>query len=211
MDKKKQVNPQEANDSAPSVSGGRGKKRRKLIMKALHDCIIDKGYAKTSLADIAQVADMYPSHLLYYYKGKDAILEHYFQNVSDRILERIDKFHTEDPKRQIDMLSELFFGGKGITKSEIGFMLECFGVAVHHTELRRDKTDLDEKCKTYLCDLFKQTPGGGLISGAKDSAELAYASLIGLRSAVYFDEDINLADAHRLFRTTMLNLAGYKS
>lgn len=205
------MTPRQSIDSAPAVNGARGEKRRKLIMKALRDCIIEQGYAKTSLADIAHTADMYPSHLLYYYKGKDAILEHYFQNVSERILERIDKFRTEEPQHQIDLLSELFFAGEGITKSEIGFMLECFGVAVHHSELHRDKTELDGKCKDYLTELFKQTPGGGLISGARDSAELAYASLIGLRSAVYFDEDIDLADAHRLFRTTMLNLAGYKS
>lgn len=205
------MSPGEAIDSQSSTNGARGDKRRKKIMRALHDCILDKGYSKTSLADIAQVADMYPSHLLYYYKGKDAILEHYFQNVSNRILQRIDALRMENPKRQIDLLAELFFAGKGITKSEIGFMLECFGVAVHHTELRKDKTNLDEKCKAYLAELFEKTLPGGIISSPKDSAELAYAMLIGLRSAVYFDESLRLSEAHRLFHTAMSNLSGYKS
>ena len=43
---------------------------------------------------------------------------------------------------------------------------------------------------------------------AKDAAELSYALMIGLRSAVYFDDDIDLADAHRLFLNSMLSMCG---
>ena len=81
--------------SNAQTNGPRGDKRRKLILRALHDCIIDKGYAKTTLANIARVAEMYPSHLLYYYEGKDAILVHYFKNVSEKILQRIDSFRDK--------------------------------------------------------------------------------------------------------------------
>ncbi len=193
------------------ADGLRGDKRRKLILRALHDCIIDKGYAKTTLADIARVAEMYPSHLLYYYEGKDAILEHYFKNVSEKILQRIDSFRDKSSREQIDLLSELFFAGKGITVLEIGFMLECFGVAVHHSELHREKTDLDEQCKAFITELFENTPRKGVIFGPKDTAEIAYAMLIGLRTAVYFDENLELPAAHRLFRNSMLTLAGLEA
>ncbi len=186
----------------------RGEKRRQLILRALHDCIIEKGYAKTTLADIAEVAGMYPSHLLYYYSGKDAILEQYFQNVANLILARLDGFGSETPEKQIKLLAELFFAGAGIGKSEIGFMLECFGVAVNDKVLRQEKSELDERCKIYLTELFEQTPGG-IISAAKDAAEVAYAMLIGLRSAVYFDDKLNLREAHRLFHSSMLGIAGY--
>lgn len=152
---------------------------------------------------------MYPSHLLYYYKGgKDAILEHFFQNVALKILARIDSFRDEPAEKQIVLLAELFFASAGIERSEIGFMLECFGVAVNDRVLRREKSELDEKCKSYLTELFEKTPGG-LIPGAKDSAEVAYAMLIGLRSAVYFDEKLSLREAHRLFLSSMLAIAGY--
>lgn len=193
---------------AENSKGPRGKKRREHILAALHDCIIEKGYAKTTLADIARMADMYPSHLLYYYDGKDAILEHYFKNVSERILERMEKLRDKPPEEQIDALSELFFAGKGITISEIGFMLECFGVAVHHEELQREKTGLDEMCKTYITALFEQSQREN--TEPKDTAEIAYAMLIGLRTAVYFDKNLELPAAHRLFRNSMLTLAGIK-
>jgi len=192
-------------ESSGSSSVIRGGKRRKRIFQALHDCIIEKGYAKTTLADVARSAQMTPSHLLYYFDGKDAILEDFFENVAQRIVERMEGFRKETPERQIDLLADLFFAGKGITMSEIGFMLECFGVAVHDKQLHREKTALDRYCKTYLKELFVNSPCGQ--ARARDSAEIAYAMLIGLRTAVYFDERIELPSARRLFRDSILNFA----
>lgn len=183
----------------------RGGKRRKRIYQALHDCIIDKGYSKTTLADIARTAEMTPSHLLYYFSGKDAILEDYFENIARRIVERMEGFRTETAERRIDLLADLFFAGKGITMSEIGFMLECFGVAVHDKQLHSEKAALDRFCKTYLEELFVESPCGA--SMARDSAEIAYAMLIGLRTAVYFDDRVDLPRARRLFRDSIQSLA----
>jgi len=59
-----------------------------------------------------------------------------------------------------------------------------------------------------LTELFKQTPRE-FITSARDCAEVSYAMLIGLRSAVYFDDDIELVDAHRLFKNTMSSMAGF--
>ena len=192
-------------EPAATPSLPRGGKRRTRIFKALHDCIVDKGYAKTTLADVARSARMTPSHLLYYFSGKDAILEAYFENVSQRIVERMEGFRTETAERRITLLVDLFFAGKGITMSEIGFMLECFGVAVHDSQLHSEKTTLDRFCKTYLEELFVESPCGAPY--ARDSAEVAYAMLIGLRTAVYFDERIELPRARRLFHASILNLA----
>ena len=185
----------------------RGHKRRKTILWALHDCMIEKGYAQTTLADIAAAADMYPSHLLYYYKGKEAILQQYFQNVALQIVNRLDDIRTEDTREQIDQLANLFFAGTGITKSEIGLMLECFGVAVNDKVLRQEKADLDAKCKSYLKDLLEKSTGN-FLPNVSDAAEVAYATLIGLRTAVYFDQSIDLEDAHRVFHKTMLKMTG---
>ena len=185
--------------------GTRGGERRRRILKGLHDCVIEQGYAKTTLADVARSADMSPSHLLYYFSGKNAILKEYFERVAARIRERIDGFRGEDVRHQIELLAELFFAGKGITRSEIGFMLECFGVAVHDPQLHREKTELDQFCKAYLKELFEHLPDSG---AAKDAAEVAYAILIGLRTAAYFDQRLGLPQARRLFRAEMSTLAG---
>jgi len=193
-----------ANPPIP-LPGTRGGKRRKRILVAFHDCIIKKGYSKTTLRDVANAADMSASHLLYYFSGKNAILDCYFENVAQRIMERLNGFRSESPDRQIDLLVDLFFAGKGITRSEIGFMLECFGVAVHDKQLHIGKAELDRFCKAYLRELFKQSPCGATAAG--DSAEIAYAMLIGLRTAAFFDRKLGLPKARRLFHEEMLSLA----
>jgi AcrR family transcriptional regulator len=184
----------------------RGERRRAGILQALHDCVIEQGYSKTTLADIARRSGMSPSHLLYYFSGKDAILDAYFKEVADRLLQRIDAFRGESVERQIDLLSELFFAGKGLTRSEIGFMLECFGAAVHDARLRSLKSGLDRACKDYLRQLFGAVPGR---QRAGDRAEIAYALLVGLRTATYFDTRLSLHEARRVFRAEMRNLAGF--
>jgi len=194
-------------ESAPTPISPRmrGEDRRRKILQALHDCVIERGYAKTTLADVARSAGMSPSHLLYYFDGTDAILAQYFANVGQRLIERLDSFRSAPPDRQIHLLADLFFAGKAVKKSEVGFMLECFGVAVHDKRLWREKTTLDEYCKTYLQQLFEKSPSGP--GTAAMSAELAYAMLIGLRTVAYFDEKIGPNHARRLFHTAMMNLA----
>lgn len=187
----------------------RGDKRRRLIFKSLHDCILTQGYVKTTLADIAKGAGMYPSHLLYYFKGKEAILEQYFENVSESFLEKIDSFSTQESREQIQSLTDFWFKGETSTVKEIGFMLECFGAAVNDEALKSTKREFDERCKDYLEKIFCACPST-FIDNNKDAAEIAYSLMIGLRSAVYFDSDIDQDDAHRLFLSTILTMSGLK-
>jgi AcrR family transcriptional regulator len=185
----------------------RGDKRRRLIFKSLHDCILSQGYVKTTLADIAKGADMSPSHLLYYFKGKEAILEQYFENVSVKFLEKIDEFSTQEPREQVQSLTDFWFKGEASTVKEIGFMLECFGAAVNDQVLKVTKSGFDERCKKYLAEIFDASPTV-FMNDNKDAAEIAYSLMIGLRSAVYFDSDINQDDAHRLFLNSIMTMSG---
>ena len=185
----------------------RGDQRRRRIFKSLHDCILAQGYVKTTLADVAKGADMSASHLLYYFKGKEDILEQYFENVSVRFLEKLDEFSHQPPGEQAQSLADFWFKGEAGTVKEIGFMLECFGAAVNDHVLRVTKAEFDERCKGYLVQIFNECPRV-FMDSSKDAAEIAYGLMIGLRSAVYFDSDIDLPDAHRLFLGTMLTMGG---
>lgn len=195
--------------SPPTVPGerrdSRGDKRRKLIFRSLHDCILDKGYVKTTLADVARGAGMSASHLLYYFNGKEDVLEQYFQNVSEQFVARLNAFGELETLEQIHSLTDFWFKGGASTRKEIGFMLECFGAAVNDDVLRVTKAEFDLRCKAFLAQIFEDAPDMFMRS-SKDAAELAYALMIGLRSAVYFDDDIDLPEAHRLFLSTMLRM-----
>ncbi len=204
---------QSAAQSAPAAAEARrdtrGAARRRRIFQSLHDCIIRKGYIKTTLADIAEQAEMSASHLLYYFKGKEDILEQYFHNVSVRFLERIDAMDELAPEQQISALADLWFKGETSARREIGFMLECFGAAVHDRTLKRTKTGFDRQCKAWLRDVFEKAPAL-LMGSPADAAEIAYSTMIGLRSAVYFDHRMSLREAHRLFRETLLAVGGFR-
>ncbi|MFK8019945.1 MAG: TetR/AcrR family transcriptional regulator [Pseudomonadales bacterium] len=185
----------------------RGDKRRRRIFRSLHDCIIQQGYVKTTLADIAKGAKMSPSHLLYYFKGKEAILEQYFDNISIQFTAQLDSFKEESFEQRIDLLANFWFRDESTTMSEIGFMFECFGAAVNDEVLRGTKAGFDAHCKSFLADLFKDAPTV-FLNSPKDAAEISYSLMMGLRSAVYFDDDIDLVDAHRLFSTSLRTMAG---
>ncbi|MBT5797098.1 MAG: TetR/AcrR family transcriptional regulator [Porticoccaceae bacterium] len=185
----------------------RGDLKRKRILEALRRCIIAKGYAKTTLAEIAIEAELYPSHVLYYFSGKEAILEFYFAQVSSLFRRRLNSFKDEAPSEKIRSLTDFFFADNAASHSEIGFMLECFGVAVNDEIMKGEKAALDVFCKTYLADMFKDTPCN-FITGARASAEIAYAILIGLRTAVYFDDSLDIKEARGLYLDAMIQISG---
>ncbi len=189
------------------AGGARLDERRGSILRCLHEFILQKGYANCTLADIARGASMSPSHLLYYFRGKDAALSFYFDFVANWILDRVRETAAETPERQIEALADSFFGRRAIGKSEIGLMLEVFGLAVHHKELHRKKADFDGRFKKQLEALFEQTPRRFGLS-ASDAAESAYSMLVGLRTSAYFDERLGLRRAHALFLGHALRLAG---
>lgn len=193
---------------AKDTPNGRGDQRRDAILNALGECVNTKGYAKTTLAEVARAAGLSPSHVLYYYRGKGAILKHYFHDVADKFLVRLEEIRNEAPKQQIDSLAQISFGGRGMTRANMGFMLECFGLAVNDSLLRREKATLDRRAKTYLTELFEKTPHGRT-GDARRLAEIAYAQLVGLRTAVYFDDELSLSQVLTLFHDSMLELAGY--
>jgi len=78
---------------------------------------------------------------------------------------------------------------------------------VNDEALRVIKTRFDARCKAYLVGIFDASPSV-FMQNSKGAAEISYGLMIGLRSSVYFDDDIDLPDAHRLFITSMLAMCG---
>ncbi len=181
--------------------------RRVAIVRALDRCIREKGYAHTSLNDVAAAAGMSPSHLLYYFPGKEAVLELYFRSSGAAMLADLTARVADPPGRQIDALAEYFFGGRLQGRVEQGIVLELFGQAVHRRGLRRIKADFDRRMKAHLTSLFRQTPRAAGV-GAEDAAETAFALLVGFIATSYFDERLELARARSLFRDGVRMLAG---
>ena len=199
---------------SPAKSASKGADRKRIIFRALHDCILRKGYVKTTLADIAAASNMSASHLLYYFRGKEAMLEQYFADVSVMFLEKMEHILKEPIEAQLRLLADFWFNNEANTKQEIGFMLECFGVAVNDAALLDIKVSFDAKFKEQLGSFLTEISESGKLLSANRSSELAevvYALIIGLRSAVYFNVDLGLQSAHELFCSTVRDLISSSS
>lgn len=181
--------------------------RRTAILAALDRCLRAKGYAHTSLADVAAAAGMSPSHLHYYFPGKEAVLEAYFRAAGDAMLAAVGARVAAPPEEQIDALASYFFGDTIAGRVEQGIVLELFGQAVRRPRLEAIKATFDRRLKDYLTALFRQTPRlDGL--APSDAAESALALLVGFIASSYFDERLAPARARALFRDGMRRLAG---
>ena len=141
----------------------RGDLKRKRILEALRRCIIAKGYAKTTLAEIAIEAELYPSHVLYYFSGKEAILEFYFAQVSSLFRRRLNSFKDEAPSEKIRSLTDFFFADNAASHSEIGFMLECWCGGSSAGRRRCDLRDLER------ATVVGESSAGGVGAGLRNS------------------------------------------
>ena len=181
--------------------------RRGRIVRALYNCMSKKGYAATTLSDVAEEAGMSSSHLLYYYPGKEAILEAFFKAVTRGIEAEIAKLSGYDPAARIEAIADLFLSPTKLRKIDQGVMLDLYGQAVQNKAMRKVRITHDRRIRDMFVELFRSVPGFS-DSEADDAGQLAYAQLVGLRANSFYDSQLSTTQANRLFKQALLRLAG---
>lgn len=192
----------EANQTRPPEN----KNRRGAIVSALRRCMLTKGYAETSLTDLANGANMSVSHLLYYYPSKDAVLFDLSDQINERIWTDVTAFRDEPPEERIHVLVDNVLVRGAFDKSELGLVRELMALSTHRPELQAKLRDYNGKLMEYLEDLFSKVPRQPGLS-ALDAAEIAGAIWMGLVTNADYDQRLNASRARRLFRRTLLLLA----
>src|SRR5580704_6028266 len=101
----------EPKKSAATFAGRskRGQDRRGEIASALDSCIRLAGYAATTLTDIALKAGMSPSHIRYYFDGKEEILEFYLDSVCEQIIRDVSQIPRRAPDQWLDDFTSYMF------------------------------------------------------------------------------------------------------
>jgi AcrR family transcriptional regulator len=183
------------------------KSRRQQIVTALCERMLARGFAATTLADVARAAHMTPSHLLYYFKGKEEILNACFEAVTAQIMTGLAALDQGPRERRLLRVADYFFGGKLLDKNDLAITLEFFGLAVHDKGLHATKAQFDHMVKGWLTHTFEAV---GCAPGlaAEDAAEAAYAMIVGLSTSAFFDERLGFPRARNLLRDSLHNLAG---
>jgi AcrR family transcriptional regulator len=191
------------------TAGNRGpdaRNRRAEIVAALRRCMIEKGYAETSLTDLAKAANMSVSHLLYYYPGKEAVLHDVSDEINTRILTDVTSYRDEPLEERIHVLADNVFVRGAIDRAELCIVREIMALGSHRPELRERLRAFNEVMVEYLEDLFAKAPRQPGVS-ATDAAEIIASLWIGLVTRVDYDDRVSSSRARRLFRQTLLSLA----
>jgi AcrR family transcriptional regulator len=184
-----------------------GRDRRDAILGALYRCMATKGFAATTLSDIAREAGMSSSHLLYYFSGKEAIIEAFFKVVSEIYQAEFDKLPKNDPVVRLDALADLML--RHNSKADQAVLMDLYGQAVQNKAMRRMRIADDRRIRGMLTEVFEQTPRM-LGMSAEDAAEIAYATLVGLRATSFYDPSMGPNEVSRLLRSAWHKLAGVK-
>ncbi|MBX3705301.1 MAG: TetR/AcrR family transcriptional regulator [Pseudomonadales bacterium] len=181
--------------------------RRRGILKALYACIRKKGFTGSSLTDIALEAGMSPSHIRYYFNGKNAILESYLEQTCEQILSQIRAIDTADPLQWFEDFTDFFIGNPWITPARLSVMVEIFGISVHDTELRRIKARYDQEIRDILRQFFERVGCARSLDPA-EAAEITQAIESGLKYNIVFKEAFDPAHARRIFIKAVRELTG---
>lgn len=175
-------------------------------MQALHRCIRRKGYAFTSLRDLAEEADMSASHVRYYFDGKDVVLEYYLEQFIQIVRSDLDEIAGLPIDKRIVAIADRFFGER-VTRDRISVLFEIFGIAIHSKRLRALKVAHDEQVLAIIQRTLSEASGQAE-SQVVDDAVTLHALLVGLSTNMLFNADQTLAMGRRLFLQSFRQRAG---
>ncbi len=195
-------------DARESAIGRRG--RRGAIVSALRRLILEKGYAETTLTDLANAVGMSVSHFLYYFPSKEAVLEELCAELLTRLLTEVN-FHREAPPlERIQILVELVFTRDVVPRADFGFLIEIVALSLHCPRVRKLILDYYRGMMDYLSDLFRNVPRAPGRS-PEDAATIAAGLWEGLIINSLFDQRLSEARARLLFKQALLGLAGLEN
>ncbi len=196
------------NHPAPRDPGYRAADRRRAaIIDALRRSMLDKGFAGTSLTDLARGAGMSVSHFLYYFPDKETVLVELAKSITDQTLTYIAGLTRKPAPQQCVELVKFFFGG-GVPPAYRSLVLQTMGVATHDRQLLNRQRHQARQFKAFLRRLFRKSRARGIESD--DCATLAGAIWMGLFVNSYFDPDLTMARAGRLMLLGMSLLGGFE-
>jgi len=169
---------------------------------------VEKGFAATTLSDIAETAGMSPSHLYYYYQSKEAMLEELYGAALNQTVTDLKSRRDLSAEEQCQMLVDYFFSNKVVPVTDQAILLEITALALHNPQLRKLWDQQGEEIKKRLRDIFDKAPRAPGLS-ADDATALALSVRIGLYTVSCFDEKMTQSRARELYRRTLLQVAGF--
>ncbi len=189
------------------------RRKREALIGAAAELFRQRGYAATTLDEVAEALDVRKASLYYYVRSKDALLQRVFERALRQAIEKVEGIDAiDDPARQLDALIEL----------QIGVVTEDPGhFAVFFDELGARRTSLSgggkseslRQLERAYFNAFRRTVERAVAAGVLRPVDPTYAAqaLIGLTSWTYKWFDPARHDPAEIARTCKALLRGGQS
>ena len=166
-------------ESAGRVDASKSEERRARILDALRRCILRKGYSATSFNELAQETGMSPSHVFYYFRGKDAVLQELYRDAAQRLVASVATHRGEPPQEQFQTMADYAFSGEVFSHEERLVFSELIGQSMHNPSIKDIRDELTTAIVQYLTDVFASCSRPRGVS-AEDAGLVAAALGTGL-------------------------------
>ncbi len=116
---------------------------RLKIVQAFYRCVVNEGFAKSSIRKVAREAKVLPSTLHHYFKDRNEMISEtveYFTNLLANGF--ISQNQQKDSNDRLSKGIEYIFSSAMINNEHTGFFLECMAEARHNSKVRESMAKL---------------------------------------------------------------------
>jgi AcrR family transcriptional regulator len=191
---------------------GTADQRREQMLRAALEVIVERGYAETRIADVAERAGTSPALVIYYFKTKDQLLTEAIRFSEDTWYETGKRRMADIPTAagrlaEIVAMSCLPEADTGPNSSWL-LWLDLWAQAVRHPEVASVRQKFDERWRETICSIVVEGQEAGEFGQVNpvDFAVLLSALLDGLAVQIALADPA--VDARRAFELSMRFAAG---
>ena len=192
---------------AVGTNSAKAAERRARILDALRRCILGKGYSATSFNELAQEADMSPSHVFYYFPGKDAALKALYQDLAESLITSVTALRGLPPEEQFRVMADFAFSGEVFSHDERQVFTELIAQSLHNASVREIRDGLTSTIVQYLTGVYESCDRADGQS-AEDAGLAAAAMGVGLVLFCCCDQ-ISPAQARVQLHEGLLKIGGF--
>lgn len=151
---------------------------------------------------------MSPSHVFYYFQGKDAVLQELYRDLAERLVSTVAALQGLPPEEQFRTMSDFAFSGEVFSHDERLVFTELIGQSLHNPNVKELRDGLTSAIVQYLTAVFDAcSKAEGLSS---EDAGLA-AAAIGVGLVVFCCCDlVEPSHARLLLHEGLLKMGGFE-
>jgi AcrR family transcriptional regulator len=186
--------------------------RKRQILQALDQCLLEKSFEQTSIKDISRIAQVNHGVLHYYFKSKEDILLQYIDYVVDDFKGQVQDVLAQIPREKMsrkEFVKEIFgFVNNRITlnKNLSKIFVEIWEIAIYNEAVRvKLRQAYREWIQILTLNLGEGSPGGEDPS-ILSTAMVAFWEGTALFSTIFDDGEIDFANVLDRFQQRILEI-----